>query len=88
MEMLALCDHEQIGKGDVVVSKMNFVGEVWFHIHVRSQQVAGFYTVLSQWESLGGNRFRVCNDPSMVKTNELVKSLPFRIESDLALVVP
>ena len=35
----ALCDHEQIGKGDVVASKMNFVGEVWFHMHVRSQQV-------------------------------------------------
>ena len=84
----ALCDHEQIGKGDVVISTRNFVGEVWFHMHVRSQQVTGFYTVLSKWESLGGNRFRICNNPSIVLTNELVKSLPFRKESDLALVVP
>ena len=84
----ALCDHEQIGKGDVVVSTRNFVGVVWFHMHVRSQQVTGFYTVLSKWESLGGNRFRICNNPSIALTNELVKSLPFRKECDLALVVP
>lgn len=88
----ALVNHELFGKGDCVQcidDDGEGVGELWFHVKVQPvNQDPVFVSVVSPWQSMGRNKFRIMDDPCIVLTSSLKKAMPFVLEGRTARVIP
>ncbi|CAE7684539.1 unnamed protein product [Symbiodinium sp. CCMP2592] len=77
-----LCKREDV----VVVHGPNGdeVAQVWFHVEFNGHG----YTCMSEWRSLGRNRFRTCDEPVFRSTHAICRLCAFKKETDRALVIP
>jgi hypothetical protein len=76
-------------RGDAVIFKdpedgQVYVAELWFHVSVADC----FVSCISIWTSLGNNRFRIANDPTMIETEHLTDTCVYWRTADEALVIP
>lgn len=85
-------NHELFGKGDCVQyvdADGSKVAELWFHLKVQPvNQEAEFVSVVCPWNPIGRNKFHIMDDPCIVLTSSLRRSLPFVMEGRTARVIP
>eukprot|EP00439_Symbiodinium_sp_Y106_P024957 s4889_g3.t1 len=77
-----LCKREDV----VVIRGTNGdeVAQVWFHVEFNGNR----YTCLSEWLSLGRNRFQTNEEPVFRSTDAICRLCVFKKEGDRALVIP
>eukprot|EP00435_Cladocopium_sp_Y103_P016111 s1205_g4.t1 len=80
--------HETFGKGDAIICThdgSSVVAELWFHMEIRLADSSCVYlSVISVWTPLPGSNktYRMQNDPSLMPTLSIVKSMPFLKQGD------
>lgn len=89
----ALIRYEQFGKGDAIICThdgSSFVAELWFHMEIRLANSSCVHlSVISIWTpQTGSNKtYRMLNDPSLMPTLSIVKSMPFLQQGSNAMLV-
>ena len=73
--------------GDVVLQKVGeqeLIGEVYFHCKVMNE----FWTCLSLWRHITGNKYRVQDAPCLVATQSIHRCLTYKVAQADAEVSP